>query len=139
MQGLKSAIWQFSRKRLIGWIGHALLVQPSISAHWKWPEMVVSASTNQLWIKMTIRTYAWSLCLSDPDPSSVNTPAVAEKIKDNIHGDWSQSFPPQIKGFNSGKNRNCGSHLIACQISPAHSQIAPTILIVLIFCVKNIH
>ena len=33
--------------------------------------MVVSASTNQLWIKMTIRTYAWSLCHSDPDPSSV--------------------------------------------------------------------
>ena len=24
---------KFSRKRLIGWIGHALLVQPSISPH----------------------------------------------------------------------------------------------------------
>ena len=38
----------FTRNRLIGWIGHALLVQPSISAHKKWPEMVVSASTNQV-------------------------------------------------------------------------------------------
>ena len=37
--------WQFFRK---GWDGHALLVQPFISAHRKWPEMVVPASTNQL-------------------------------------------------------------------------------------------
>jgi hypothetical protein len=27
------SFWQFFRNRLIGWIGHALLVQPSISAH----------------------------------------------------------------------------------------------------------
>ena len=40
--------WQFFRNWLIGWIGHALLVQPSISDHRKWPEMVVSAFTNQV-------------------------------------------------------------------------------------------
>ena len=37
----------------------ALLVQPSIFAHRKWPEMVVSASTNQVWTKITIGSYAW--------------------------------------------------------------------------------
>ena len=60
----------FTRNWLIGWIGHALLVQqPSISAHRKLPEMVVvSASTNQLWTKITIRNYAWSFAHSDPDP-----------------------------------------------------------------------
>ena len=55
--------WQFLRNWLIGWIGHALLVQPSISAHRKWPEMVVSASTNQVWTKITIRSYAWSFAI----------------------------------------------------------------------------
>ena len=55
--------WQFLRNWLIGWIGHALLVQPSISAHRKWPEMVVSASTNQVWTKITIRNYAWSFAI----------------------------------------------------------------------------
>ena len=60
--------WQFFRK---GWDGHALLVQPSISAHRKWPEMIVSASTNQVWTKITIRSYAWSFGHSDPDPSNV--------------------------------------------------------------------
>ena len=63
--------WQFLRNWLIGWIGHALLVQSSISAHRKWPEMVVSASTNQVWTKITIRSYAWSFGYSDPDPSNV--------------------------------------------------------------------
>ena len=48
----------FTRNRPIGWIGHALLVQPSISAHRKWPEMVVSASTNQVSTKITLRSYA---------------------------------------------------------------------------------
>ena len=33
--------------------------------------MVVSASTNQVWTKITIRSYAWSLGHSDPDPSRV--------------------------------------------------------------------
>ena len=31
---------------------------PSISVHKKWPEMAVSASTNQVWTKITIRDYA---------------------------------------------------------------------------------
>ena len=49
--------WLFFRE---GWDGHALLMQPSISPHRKWPEMAVSASTNQVWSKITIRSYAWS-------------------------------------------------------------------------------
>ena len=61
MHGLKSAILAILPE--IGWIGHALLVQPSISAHRKWPEMVVSASTNQVWTKITIRSYAWSFAI----------------------------------------------------------------------------
>ena len=40
MHGLKSAM-----------IGHALLVQPPISAHRKWPEIAVSGSTKQVWAK----------------------------------------------------------------------------------------
>ena len=49
----------------MGWIGHALLVQPSISAHWKWSEMVVSASTNQVWTRTTIISYAWSFAIQN--------------------------------------------------------------------------
>ena len=49
---------------------------PLISAHRKWPEMVVSASTNQLWTKITVRTYAWSFGHSDPDPSGVRRIAI---------------------------------------------------------------
>ena len=33
--------------------------------------MIVSASTNQKWTKITIRSYAWSFGHSDPDPSNV--------------------------------------------------------------------
>ena len=35
--------------------------------------MVVSASTNQVWTKITIKSYAWSFAIqnSDPDPCSV--------------------------------------------------------------------
>ena len=44
------SFYQFLRNWLIDWIGRALLVQPTISAHRKWREMVVSASTNQIWI-----------------------------------------------------------------------------------------
>ena len=43
----------------------------SISAHRKWPETVRSASTNQEWTKITIRSYAWSFGYSDPEPSNV--------------------------------------------------------------------
>ena len=44
----------FTRNRPIGWIGHALLVQPS---------MVASASTNRVWTKITIKSYAWSFAI----------------------------------------------------------------------------
>ena len=55
--------WQCYQK-LADWLDWpALLVQPSISAHRKWPEMVVSASTNQVWTKITIETYAWSFAI----------------------------------------------------------------------------
>ena len=70
MHGLKSAILAFSQNWLIGWIGLALLVQPSISAHRKWPEIVVLASTNQVWAKLPSEA-SLVLCHSDPDPSSV--------------------------------------------------------------------
>ena len=58
---LVPSMW-FSR-----WIDNII----SISAQRKWPEMAVSASTNQLWTKITIRSYARSFAYSDPDPSSV--------------------------------------------------------------------
>ena len=48
MHGLKSAILAISQK-LADWLDWpALLVQPSISAHRKLLEMVVSASNNQV-------------------------------------------------------------------------------------------
>ena len=52
--------WQFYQKSADWLDWPALLVQPSISAHRKWQEMVVSASTNEVWTKITIRTYARS-------------------------------------------------------------------------------
>ena len=55
--------WQFYQKSA-NWLDWpALLVQPSISAHRKWPEMVVLASTNQVWTKITIRSYVWSFAI----------------------------------------------------------------------------
>ena len=72
--------WQFYQKnRPIGWIGHALWVQPSISAHRKWPEMVVSASTNQVWTKITIKSYAWSFAIQ------IQIPAVWFGCATNLH------------------------------------------------------
>ena len=63
--------WQFYQK-LANWLDWpALLVQPSISAHRKWPEMVVSASTNQVWTKITIGSYAHIFCHSESDTSGV--------------------------------------------------------------------
>ena len=53
--------WQFLRNWLIGWIGQALSVQPSVSTYRKRPEMVVSASTNQAETK--IISYAWSFAI----------------------------------------------------------------------------
>ena len=45
---------------LFRWINSII----SISAHRKWPEMVVSPSTNQVWTKITIRSYAHVFCHS---------------------------------------------------------------------------
>ena len=55
--------WQFYQKSADCLDWPALLVQLSISAHRKWPEMVVSVSTNQVWTKITIRSYAWSFAI----------------------------------------------------------------------------
>ena len=44
---------------LFRWINSII----SVSAHRKWPEMAVSASTNQVWSKITIRSYAWSFAI----------------------------------------------------------------------------
>ena len=64
--------WQFYQK-LASWLDWpAVLVQPSISAHRKWPEMVVSASTNQVWTKIIIGSYAHVLCHSESDTSGVS-------------------------------------------------------------------
>ena len=63
--------WQFYQKSADWLDWPALLVQPSISAHRKWPEMVVSASTNQVWTKITIGSYAHVFCHSESDRSSV--------------------------------------------------------------------
>ena len=67
----KVPFWQFYQKSA-NWLDWpALLVQPSISAHRKWQEMVVSASTNQVWTKITVRSYAHVFCHSESDRSSV--------------------------------------------------------------------
>ena len=63
--------WQFYQKSADWLDWPALLVQPSISAHRKWPEMVVSASTNQVWTKFTIGSYAHIFCHSESDTSGV--------------------------------------------------------------------
>ena len=63
--------WQFYQKSADWLDWPALLVQPSISAHRKWPEMVVSASINQVWTKITIRSYALVYCHWESDRSSV--------------------------------------------------------------------
>ena len=56
-------IWQSYQKstNLLDW--PPLLVQPSISALRNGLEMVVSASTNQVRTKITVRIYAWSFVI----------------------------------------------------------------------------
>ena len=60
-----------NRKKSKSW-GQWLNSITSISAHRKWPEMVVSASTNQVWTKITFGSYAYVFCHSESDTSSVN-------------------------------------------------------------------
>ena len=65
-------IWQFSRNRLIGWIGHALLVQPSKTAH----RIFFFLFYTLIFIyfikyETIVRSSTWSFGHLDPDPSSV--------------------------------------------------------------------
>ena len=53
------------------WLFRWIKVDKYISVHRKWPEIVVSASTNQVWTKITIRSYAHVYCHSESDRSSV--------------------------------------------------------------------
>jgi hypothetical protein len=92
MHGLKSAILAN------GWIVNALLVQPSISAHRKWPEMVVSASTNQVWTKITIRGYAWSFAIQI-QIQAVWMWMVNEDIKENWKVLWN-AHSLKLRDFN---------------------------------------
>ena len=61
---------------------------PVSSVHRKWPEMVVSASTNQVWTKITMRSYAWSFGHSDQDPSNVSRLSLVGEPRTS----FSQSF-----------------------------------------------
>ena len=64
--------WQFFKE---GWDGCVLLVQPSISAHRKWPEMVVSASTDQVhWLPKCLGWQAISLIKMAPGEVGVWLP-----------------------------------------------------------------
>ena len=46
------------------WIKMVLCI--SISNHRKWQEMVVLASTNQVWTRITRKSYAWSFAIQIP-------------------------------------------------------------------------
>ena len=66
MHWLKCAILAIFPK-LANWLDWPYPVSAaSISAHRKWLKMVVSASTNQLWTKIAIRSYAWSFAIQIP-------------------------------------------------------------------------
>jgi hypothetical protein len=72
-----SSLWNLFIKCLwlcpCGYLGGKKWINSIISifAHRKWPEMVVSASTNQLWTRITIGSYAHFFCHSESDRSSV--------------------------------------------------------------------
>ena len=69
MHGLKSAIVEFFKKLVIGWIGPALLVQPSKTAHRIFFSLLYF---NLFFFKYeTIVRNSASFGHSDPDPSSV--------------------------------------------------------------------
>ena len=99
---------QFFRNRLIGWIGHALLVQPSKTAHRIFfLYFYFSIFINFLKYETIVRSSAWSFGHSDP--SSVlqdnNTLQVASK-----------------------QSRNCTMHLIGSSFQ-LHSFLNTKILI----------
>ena len=61
--------WQFFRNRLIGWIGHTLLVQPSKTVHRIF--FLIYILIYFFKYETVVRSSAWSFGHSDPDPSSV--------------------------------------------------------------------
>ena len=97
----KVLFWQFFRNWLICWIGHALLVQPSISAHRKWPEMVVSAFTNQVWTNITIRSYAQSNVIIN----------IFLLFYDSKSRNWSLKQNHEIEGITNSELTKCGDLL----------------------------
>ena len=99
----------FIRNRPIGWIWPALLVQPSISAHRKWPEMVESASTNQEWTKITIRSYAWSFSIQNQIEAVCSLSELVKEWMPNTVAIWPQTnFFPRIMGYSC----KCKQHLL---------------------------
>ena len=113
--------WQFYQKSADWLDWPALLVQLSISAHRKWPEMVVSASTNQVWTKITIRSYAHVFCHSEPDRSSVWAMHWICALKSwfLLHfsfiffyvSSWNDIIKSQGKNLRSGDRRNYFHHI----------------------------
>ena len=65
--------WQFFRNRLIGWIGHALLVQPSKTAHRIFFLFYILIFVYFFKYETIVRNSAWSFGHSDPDLSSVKS------------------------------------------------------------------
>ena len=61
----------FTRNRLIGWIGHALLVQPSKTAHRIFFSLLYLIFLYFFRYETIVRSSAWCFGHSDPDPSSV--------------------------------------------------------------------
>ena len=96
--------WQFYQKSADRLDWPALLVQPSISAHRKWPEMVVSASTNQVWTKITIRSYAWSFVIQIQIGMSTGYPGPG--ISRDIPGSKNIGISKPEKSRNK-KSRDC--------------------------------
>ena len=64
-------LWQFLRNQLIGWIGQALLVQPTISAHRIFFLFYILILIYFFEYETIVRSSAWSFGHSGPDPSSV--------------------------------------------------------------------
>jgi hypothetical protein len=63
--------WQFFRNRLIGWIGHALLVQPSKTALGIFFSLLFSIFIHFFEYETIVTSSALSFGHSDPDLSSV--------------------------------------------------------------------
>ena len=73
--------WQFFRNWLIGWIGHALSVQPFKTAHKIF--FYVSIFINFFKYETIVRSSASSFGHSDPDPSCVQVLEENDKLDKN--------------------------------------------------------